>query len=159
MINQITLNPPAYHQTGDTYVTDGGYLNQVRNGNIVRTWNIKAMQKQRLNNVVVSGSIVETLYLEQSMPGQTVSIVNTRRGSQNQAIFTFSNGNVREADWETIAANADNIDGNSVLCEDLLMARAVRMDPSGANITNQDGGAFTINLLADNPVVYTPPSE
>lgn len=90
------------------------------------------------------------------MPGQNVSCIKVSEGATGSVTFSFSNGNnIGLASWEDAGTKADDLDASASVSENLLIGKAFRASPDGANKTTQVGASVSINLLADTPVVYT----
>lgn len=92
------------------------------------------------------------------MPGQNVSMTNVRENQSTGVIIVdFSSGNQREfPNWEAVGEIAANIDSTPDLAENILLGKAYRASPDGTNKTTQQGASVSTNLLASEPVVYTP---
>lgn len=158
MIREFSLTPPAVFQPGDTWEKDGHYLNQMRNGSVVRTWNLKAMPSQRLQQPVSVGNVITKFYLEHGMPGQNVALNRVDVGAQGQVTFVFGDGSGQEyQNWDAIADEANSIDSDSALAKKMIIAKSFRNDPSGVNKANFVGGQCSVNVDADQPIVLTPP--
>lgn len=93
------------------------------------------------------------------MPGQNVSCTKVQENQTSGAVtFSFSSGNnIELADWAAVGQVADEVDAAPDFAEKILMAKAFRASPDGANKTNQVGAMVSVNCLADTPVDYTPP--
>jgi hypothetical protein len=157
MILEYELTPPAVFIDGDTWQKDGHYLNQMRGSVVVQTWNLRAMTSQRLTLPATTGETISKFYLEQGMPGQTLSITQVRRHEDDSVTFSFSNGdNMTLPSWEIAAESADIVDSDPMFLQRILIGKSYRNDPSGANMVNQVGAQVSANLSANEPIVYTP---
>jgi hypothetical protein len=96
---------------------------------------------------------------EKAMPGQNVSCTGVSENQTTGAVtFRFSSGNqVEYGSWEDCGVVADAIDATPDYAEKLLVMKAFRASPDGANKTTQVGASVSVNGLADTPVVYTEP--
>jgi len=156
MINKYTFNPPLIKQPGDTFRVIGKYLEQWRGDVLVRRAQLVApVELQWFESV--GGEVIETLYLEAAMPGQNVSMTNVRENQSTGIIIVdFSSGNQIEfADWAAVGEIANGIDSAPDLAEKILLGKAFRASPDGANKTTQIGASVSTNLLASEPIVYT----
>lgn len=159
MIREFSLTPPAVFQDGDTWERDGNYLNQMRNGAVVQTWNLKALESQKLQQPVAVGNVISKFYLEQGMPGQNVALTRVDIGEQGQVLFTFGDGNGQEyQNWDAIADEASSLDSTPALAYKMIIAKSYRNDPAGVNKANFVGGQCSVNVDADQPIILTPPS-
>jgi hypothetical protein len=70
MIRKYAFNPPIQSQVGDTFQKDGRYLNQIRNGHLIATWNLSNQPSQIIEQFETVGNQITSLYLEVNMPGQ-----------------------------------------------------------------------------------------
>lgn len=92
------------------------------------------------------------------MPGENVAMTNVRENQNTGAIIIdFSSGTQLEiADWAAVGEIANSIDATPELAERILLGKAYRASPDGANKTTQIGASVSVNLLASEPIVYTP---
>lgn len=98
-------------------------------------------------------------FQEVRMPGQNVSCTRVVENQTTGAVtFNFSSGNnIEYPDWSAVGQVADSFDAVPDIAEKLLVAKAFRASPDGANKTTQVGASVSVNGLADTPVVYTEP--
>jgi len=93
------------------------------------------------------------------MPGLNVACIGVSENQNTGAVtFKFSNGNNLEmSSWSDVGLVADEVDADPTIAQKILMCKAYRNSPDGANKTNQVGGAVSVNGLASIPVDYTEP--
>lgn len=160
MLLEFSLVPPAVFEEGDTWVREGNYLNQVRNGHVVYTWNLKALQSKRLQVPTSIGNVISKFYLEQGMAGQNVALTRVEIGEQGQVSFTFGDGSGLEyPNWDALQDEANSIDTNVALAQKMIIAKSYRNDPAGVNKANFVGGQCSVNMDADQPIILTPPTN
>lgn len=157
MISKYTINPPIVKQAGDVIKIVGKTLEQWRNNALIRSVNLDEAEK--LTDISsVGGEVIRELFLEVGMPGQNVSMTNVREQSNGSIIVDFSSGSQLEfGSWEDVGAVAASIDSTPELAEKILLGKAYRSSPDGANKTTQIGASVSTNLLASEPIVYTGP--
>jgi hypothetical protein len=157
-IRKYTIDPPFAHQGGDTYAREGNILKQIRGGITVDARTVSSGPLLTAQEHIGGGQVT-AYYEEQRMPGQNVSCTKVTENQTTGAVtFSFSSGtNLELSDWAAVGFIADSLDGTPEFAEKILMLKAYRASPDGANKTNQVGAAVSINGLADTPVVYTEP--
>jgi hypothetical protein len=157
-IRKYTIDPPFTHQSGDTYAREGNILKQIRGGITVdaRTVSTGPLLTSQEH---IGGGQVTAFYEEHNMPGQNVSCTKvTENQTTGSVTFSFSSGNNTElSDWAAAGQIADQVDAVPDFAEKLLIAKAFRASPDGANKTTQVGASVSMNCLADVPAVYTEP--
>lgn len=161
MIRKYTFNPPIQQQAGDEFRNNGRWLEQWRTGIKIQQWDLNHVPSENLDQFESFGSPIATLYLEQHMPGQNVSMTNVAENQTTGVVrIDFSSGTQLElANWQDAAVIADGIDSSSDLAEKILIGKAYRASPDGVNKTTQVGAMVSANLLADTPIVYTEPQS
>lgn len=169
MIQYWELSPsPPIHvstvQTGDTFLTfpTTGQVLHKRGAAVVGTHdtNWPGVLLGETPAVPVMDGFYRIVYAkEKHMPGQNVSCTGvTENQSTGAIVFRFSSGNQLELpSWESVGEIADAVDSVPDMAEKVLMLKAFRASPDGANKTTQVGASVSINGLADTPVVYTEP--
>jgi hypothetical protein len=153
------LSPPFTVQSGDIAGVDGDTVYIQRGSVRVKEWTISGPGTPIGATAFAGPELVNKLVLfrEKKMPGQNVACTKVVENQTTGAVtFTFSSGNNNEyADWDAVSAVADSLDADPTFAEKLLVAKAFRSSPDGANKTTQVGASVSINALADVPVVYT----
>lgn len=153
------IDPPLTVLAGDVISEFGGQLLVTRGGVVVETRTIGPVTT--VAAVVTEPSTIRSaVFLKvKPMPGQNVSCTQVRENASTGAVtFDFSSGSNREiADWAGVEFIANSLDSNPTLAEDILIGKAFRASPDGANKTTQVGAQVSVNLTADNPVIYTEP--
>ena len=93
------------------------------------------------------------------MPGTNVSNIKVQENQTTGSVtFSFSDGeNTELPDWAAAGAIADEVDASTEIGRKIIIGKAFRASPDGANKTNQVGAAVSLNLQASVPVDYTPP--
>jgi hypothetical protein len=154
-----TLDSPIQIRVGDTAVVVGSQVIITRAGQVVEVRSLGAESVVPIESTR-DETIDHVLYFkEQKMPGQNVSVVRVFENQSSGSVsFQFSSGTVTELpDWEAAGVIADEVDAIPDLAEKILIGKAFRGSPDGANKTNQVGASLGCNLLADIPIVYTEP--
>lgn len=92
------------------------------------------------------------------MPGVNVSMVNlVENQTTGVVIASWSDGSSNEyASWSAIGDVADAIDADTELGKRILISRAHRLSPGGEHKTSQVGAQVSCNLIAAEPIAYTP---
>ena len=155
---QATISPPLSLQAGDVVREIGGQIVVTRGGVVVETRSLGAMT-QITSSVDVNQTVQSAIFLKVNpMPGQNVSCTSVKVGVNDSVTFGFSSGTQLElVDWAAAEQMANEIDSTTDLAEKILIGKAFRASPDGANMTTQIGAQVSVNLLADNPIVYTEP--
>lgn len=143
-------------QPGDEIRRVGGWLQQWRGNLLVRSWNVRTATE--LTAAYSTTTQINNFIFEVSMPGENVAMTNVRENQNTGAIIIdFSSGTQLEiADWAAVGEIANSIDATPELAERILLGKAYRASPDGANKTTQIGASVSVNLLASEPIVYTP---
>lgn len=158
MIQKATLSEPLDLQPGDSVAVVGGTLTVTRDGRAIRTINLNPISEQFTGFVPFGNQhAITAIFWEKKMPGITNAITAVHRNTSTGVVtVAFSSGNSRELqDWNDAAQIADGIDASETLSENILIGRSYRMSPDGSNLTTQVGAQCSVNLLADQPIVYT----
>ncbi len=153
---KATIAPPLTLQAGDVVREIAGQLVVTRAGVVVATRNIGPLTEVT-SSVDVNQTVSSAIFLKVNpMPGQNVSCIKVSEGATGSVTFSFSNGNnIEMSSWDDAGTKADDLDAASSVAENLLIGKAFRASPDGANKTTQVGASVSVNLLADTPVVYT----
>lgn len=161
---RIDISPPFTVAVGDLFPIDYGARKvfQIRGGLVIaeRTIALPGVLIGETPPAMEVGSFESVLYFEvPKMPGQNVSCTKVQENQTTGSVtFSFSSGNnIEYESWEAVGLVAESIDAEPAFAEKLLVAKAYRMSPEGANKTNQVGASVSVNGLADTPVVYTEP--
>lgn len=159
MLQQLTLNPPMQRQSGDTIKRNGGRLEQWRGTRLVASWSLASAQT--IEQAYAVGTTITNLILEVGMPGQNVSMTSVSENQTTGAITVgFSSGsNFEFPSWADLGQTADNLDSTPDFAEKILLGKAYRASPDGVNKTTQIGASVSVNLLANEPIVYTGADE
>jgi hypothetical protein len=158
MIEEYIFPSAIDANAGDVFEILSGMLTQKRDGLIIKSWDLKTLRRQQVETVKIVGNKITSLILERSMPGQNVSMTKVRENQQTGTIYIdFSSGSQHEFEsWEAVGEIANSIDSTPDLAEKILLGKAFRASPDGTNKTTQVDASVSTNLLAAEPIVYTP---
>lgn len=155
---QAEIDPPLNVLAGDVISELGGQLLVTRGGVVVETRTIG--QVTTVAAVVAEPSTIRSaVFLKaRQMPGQSVVCTNVTEQADGKVNVSFSSGNnIQYQSWADVGTIADELDADPGFAEKILIGKAFRASPGGENKTSQVGAQVSINLLADEPVVYTEP--
>lgn len=141
----------------DTITIQGGILSVVRDHNEIVRINLNQYSTLQDQPFFFGSAPFNNIFWVKKMPGITNAITAVHRNTSTGVVtVAFSSGNSRELqDWNDASQIADGIDSSETLSENILIARSYRMSPDGSNLTTQVGAQCSVNLLADQPIVYT----
>lgn len=159
VINQATLPSGISIQPTDTVALQGSQLVVVRGGIEVYRINLRPISAP-LATSFSFGTLgnVNTIFWGQRMAG--INVCNTAV-TENQTtgvvVFQWSDGSSDEvANWQDLADIADQIDADTTWLKKFLKARAYRVSPGGEDKRTQVGAQAGANLVAAEPITYTP---
>ena len=159
-ISEASVTPPTPALAGDRIEIVGNEVRIIRGGEIIATANLGPEIPIQSGDVTTTRIIASLFFAKvKLMPGQNVSCTGVTENNTTGAVtFKFSNGDQDEyANWAACGDVADEMDAQPDFPKKVLIAKAFRSSPDGANKTNQVGAQVSINALADSPVVYTEP--